>query len=107
MKKKRIAENFVESEASFCDVVDKSPDAYKFECEELGRTVSVTEYYAAKYNYRVKFRSMPLIKIMPRERNLVLPIEVLKVSDKLQRLRRKLPDALQAMTNQVLFWVFL
>uniref|UniRef100_A0A915LY55 Uncharacterized protein n=1 Tax=Meloidogyne javanica TaxID=6303 RepID=A0A915LY55_MELJA len=100
MKKKRIAENFVESEASFCDVVDKSPDAFKFECEELGRTVSVTEYYAAKYNYRVKFRSMPLIKIMPRERNLVLPIEVLKVSDKLQRLRRKLPDALQAMTNQ-------
>ncbi|KAF7636045.1 hypothetical protein Mgra_00004494 [Meloidogyne graminicola] len=100
MKKKRIAPNFVESEASFCDVVDKSPDAYKFDCEELGRTVSVTEYYAAKYRYQIKFRSMPLIKIMPRDRNLVLPIEVLKVSDKLQRLRRKLPDALQAMTNQ-------
>uniref|UniRef100_A0A1I8BI44 Piwi domain-containing protein n=1 Tax=Meloidogyne hapla TaxID=6305 RepID=A0A1I8BI44_MELHA len=100
MKKKRIAENFIESESSFCDVVDKSPDAYKFECEELGKTVSVTEYYAAKYNYRIKFRSMPLIKIMPKERNLVLPIEVLRVSDKLQRLRRKLPDALQAMTNQ-------
>lgn len=103
MKKKRIAPNFVESEASFCDVVDKSPDAYKFDCEELGRTVSVTEYYAAKYRYQIKFRSMPLIKIMPRDRNLVLPIEVLKVSDKLQRLRRKLPDALQAMTNQVFF----
>ena len=44
---------------------------------------------------------MPLIQLMPREKNVMVPVEMLRVSDRFQRLRRKLPDVLQAKTNQV------
>jgi hypothetical protein len=104
VKKKKIAHNMVESEAAFCDVSDKTAQSFKFKCDEMGGgQVSIVEYFEHKYKYKIKYPIMPLIQIMPKEKNLFLPIEVLRVSDKLQRLRRKLPDSLQAKTNNVSF----
>ena len=94
----------VESEAAFCDVSNHTAQSYTFQCDEMGGQVSIVEYFKFKYHYTIRFPIMPLIQIMPREKNLFLPIEVVRVSDKLQRLRRKLPDTLQAKTNEVSFF---
>jgi hypothetical protein len=100
VKRKKISADIVESEAIFCDVVANNSDTHKFDTPQFGR-VSVKEYYLKRYGYRIRFPAMPLIQLHPREKGIFLPIEVLRVSDRLQRLRRKLPDALQALTNQV------
>lgn len=99
LKKIKRHPDMVESEATFCDVINRSSDAYRFPSTEYGE-VTVREYYRRRYNYELRYPTMPLIQIMPRERNLMIPIELLKISDRMQRLRRKLPDTLQALTNQ-------
>lgn len=99
LKKKRVAHGIVESESSFCDLIDQTANTHQFDWEGHGR-VTVAQYYQQKYGYRIRYPLMPLIQLQPRERRLFLPIEVLKVSDRWQRLRRKLPDELQALTHE-------
>jgi eukaryotic translation initiation factor 2C len=63
--------------------------------KETTKIMTVEEYYAKKYKTFLRFPLMPLIQCGPKEKCLYFPIEALIVSDRVQRIRRKLPPALQ------------
>lgn len=67
--------------------------------EHNGRNVTVEEYFAQKYNIRLKCPNLPLIQVGKTVKGIYVPMELLKVADKRQRVRSKLPDDLQALTT--------
>jgi hypothetical protein len=70
-----------------------------------GKKISTVEYYAKKYGYEIRYPNMPMLQCGPREKNLLFPIEVLQVSERLQRIRQKLPEYLQARCTPVKYSV--
>ena len=64
-------------------------------------TMTVEQYYKKKYNVTLRFPDMPLLQCGPKEKCLYFPIEALIISDRVQRIRRKLPEDLQPVVTQV------
>ncbi|KAI1704908.1 piwi domain-containing protein [Ditylenchus destructor] len=60
---------------------------------------TVAQYYRDRYEYVLKYPNMPLIQVAPAQKNIFIPMELLLVHDKPQRLRNKLPDDAQGLTN--------
>ncbi|KAI1700368.1 piwi domain-containing protein [Ditylenchus destructor] len=60
---------------------------------------TVAQYYRDRYNYVLKYPNMPLIQVAPAQKNIFIPMELLLIHDKPQRLRNKLPDDVQGLTN--------
>ena len=48
VKKKKVAEGIVESEASFCNVIAQNARTFTFNSQEYGN-ISVEEYYQKRY----------------------------------------------------------
>lgn len=65
----------------------------RLEHQKFG-TVTVEEYFK-KMGISLAWPHMPLIQFGNPEKPTQIPMELLQVSDKLQRLRMKLPDELQ------------
>uniref|UniRef100_A0A915DUQ1 Piwi domain-containing protein n=1 Tax=Ditylenchus dipsaci TaxID=166011 RepID=A0A915DUQ1_9BILA len=61
--------------------------------------LSVLQYYQQHHNYQIRFPNMPLIQCMPMDKQTYIPMELLMIHEEVQRLRRILPDELQAKTN--------
>ena len=62
MKKKRVADGIVESEAAFCNVIAQNARTYHFHTPEYGR-VSVEEYYWKRYSMIMHFNFYLFIRI--------------------------------------------
>lgn len=64
------------------------------------RQINVYTYYREKYNYEIRFKYMPLLICGLGDRSVCYPIEVLQVSNRLERIRQKLPEYIQSMCTQ-------
>lgn len=60
-----------------------------------GAMQTVEQYFKDKYNTNLLFPNLPLVHMGSVAKPIYIPIELLKVSDKWQRLRMKLPDDIQ------------
>src|SRR3569623_279654 len=87
----------------FTNVVDKTAQNTIVPFD--GKKISTVEYYAKKYGYEIRYPNMQMLQCGPREKNLLIPIEVLQVSERLQRIRQKLPEYLQARCTPVKYSV--
>ncbi|OAX43740.1 Piwi-domain-containing protein [Rhizopogon vinicolor AM-OR11-026] len=63
---------------------------YKFPCEELGRQVTVEQYFLEKYKIRLKYPELPLVDVGGQKKN-YLPAEVCEILPD-QPFRGKLTD---------------
>lgn len=62
-----------------------------------GNTLTVEQYLAQAHNIRLKLPNLPLIQVGKTDRGIFIPMELLKIADKRQRVRQKLPDDLQVI----------
>lgn len=77
--------------------MNRNADNVSFK-DSSGRTVSVAEYFASTYNYRLRHPALPLVKAHPR-RDIYIPIEVLVVVEN-QRVAGLLsPDQTQSIVR--------
>jgi eukaryotic translation initiation factor 2C len=60
----------------------------KFQMED-GRSISVFDYFLEKYNVRIQFADLPLVKVGPRKKDILMPMELCEVM-RGQRLTKKL-----------------
>uniref|UniRef100_A0A0N5BT01 Protein argonaute-2 n=1 Tax=Strongyloides papillosus TaxID=174720 RepID=A0A0N5BT01_STREA len=61
-----------------------------------GMKMSILEYFDQQYNIKLKYPKLPLIQMNPEMANILIPMELVKVSDKPQKLLRKLEGELTA-----------
>lgn len=88
------------------DVLTDRADRYPIEYIDHNNQrvrVSLVRYYQLRYNYTIRFQHMPLLLCGPREKNLVFPIEVLRISETYQRIKKLLPEYFQTQCTSVNF----
>lgn len=56
---------------------------------------TVEQFFARKYGIRLQLPYLPLVQIGNPKKEIYVPMECLKMADKRQRLRMKLPDDIQ------------
>uniref|UniRef100_A0A915D123 Uncharacterized protein n=1 Tax=Ditylenchus dipsaci TaxID=166011 RepID=A0A915D123_9BILA len=75
------------------------PDQPRFEKPEMGE-VSVQEYIQRRYNIHLRYPSMPLVQVHPASKNIFIPMELLTISDRVQKIRKRLrPETLAKMVK--------
>uniref|UniRef100_A0A0N5BSZ5 Piwi domain-containing protein n=2 Tax=Strongyloides papillosus TaxID=174720 RepID=A0A0N5BSZ5_STREA len=75
-------------------VIDKIPE--KTFIDKDGKKMSILQYFNQQYNIKLKCPRLPLLQMNPESANILIPMELVKVSDKPQKLRRKLEGELTA-----------
>ncbi|KAI6206059.1 Dolichyl-diphosphooligosaccharide--protein glycosyltransferase subunit 1 [Aphelenchoides besseyi] len=65
-----------------------------------GTEQTVAQYYRDKYNIRIVLPHIPLVVCGDPKNGTLIPMELLVVYESWQRLKRKLPDKLQALTTR-------
>uniref|UniRef100_A0A0N4ZRK3 Piwi domain-containing protein n=1 Tax=Parastrongyloides trichosuri TaxID=131310 RepID=A0A0N4ZRK3_PARTI len=69
------------------EVTNKLPD--KTFIEKDGKKQSITEYFKQHYGIELKNKFLPLIQMNPKQSNILIPMELIKISTNSQRLREK------------------
>jgi hypothetical protein len=81
----------------FVKVCDKPARSAKFKKDGVDMTVE--EYFKNVYKITLKCPNLPLVQIGNLKKGIYVPMELLKIADKRQRVMQKLPDDLQALTT--------
>uniref|UniRef100_A0A0N5BSZ9 Piwi domain-containing protein n=1 Tax=Strongyloides papillosus TaxID=174720 RepID=A0A0N5BSZ9_STREA len=81
-------------EFTLLKVMDRIPEKTCFHKD--GIMISIAEYFYQQYNIKLKYPKLPLLQMNPEKASILIPMELVKVSDKPQRLRQKLEGELTA-----------
>uniref|UniRef100_A0A0N5BSZ7 Piwi domain-containing protein n=1 Tax=Strongyloides papillosus TaxID=174720 RepID=A0A0N5BSZ7_STREA len=85
-------------EFTIFNVVDKIPEKTFF--YRSGVKISILEYFDQRYNITLKYPNLPLVQMNPEKANIFIPMELVKLSDKPQRLHQKLDIELTAKISK-------
>ncbi|CEF62895.1 Protein argonaute-2 [Strongyloides ratti] len=80
------------------NVIDKIPSKTMIEIE--GEKMTVNDYYKKRYNINLKYPNLPLIQMNPEQAKIYIPMELVKISEKPQKLKQKLEGHLIAKMVQ-------
>uniref|UniRef100_A0A0K0FFY1 Protein argonaute-2 (inferred by orthology to a D. melanogaster protein) n=1 Tax=Strongyloides venezuelensis TaxID=75913 RepID=A0A0K0FFY1_STRVS len=75
-------------------VTDKIPEKTFF--DKNGNKMSILEYFNQQYNIRLWYPKLPFIKMNSEKTNFLIPKELVKISEKPQKIRQKLEKKLTA-----------
>uniref|UniRef100_A0A0K0FFY3 Protein argonaute-2 (inferred by orthology to a D. melanogaster protein) n=1 Tax=Strongyloides venezuelensis TaxID=75913 RepID=A0A0K0FFY3_STRVS len=81
-------------EYTIFNVVDKIPEEIFFDRD--GINISILEYFNQRHSIRLKYPNLPLIQMNPKQASIFIPMELVKLSDKPQKLHQKLDRELTA-----------
>uniref|UniRef100_A0A0K0ENM3 Piwi-domain-containing protein n=1 Tax=Strongyloides stercoralis TaxID=6248 RepID=A0A0K0ENM3_STRER len=77
------------------EVVNKIPE--KTIIIKDGKKITISEYFKETYNITLKYPKLPLIQMNPKHANIFIPMELVSISMKPQRLRQKLEGILASL----------
>ncbi|CEF67041.1 Protein argonaute-2 [Strongyloides ratti] len=82
-------------EFTIYEVVNKIPE--KTLIMMNGEKLTISDYFKKVYNISLQYPKLPLIQMNPRQANILIPMELVKISIKPQRLKTKLEGILSSI----------